>query len=105
MYGTDLAAGEVVWRSNSTDDSGGYGKEATEEEKEKMLERWNYRQNLFLRYLATDDEIPWGNQIIGDIPLPEATYTVRGLALPKEVLKKVMYDNAVKWFPGIDRDF
>ena len=98
MYGTDLAAGDIIW-------DGKGGRQATDEEIEKMKQRLHYRHDLFFRYLATDDEIPWGNYIVGDMPLPKPTYTVKGLALPKEVLNKVFYENAVKWFPGIDKDF
>ncbi|HGY55325.1 MAG TPA: hypothetical protein ENK44_06480 [Caldithrix abyssi] len=98
MYGTDLAAGDFRW-------DGKKGRKSSEKEIEKNLQRLHYRHNLFFRYLATDDEIPWGNYIIGDHALPEPTYTVKGLALPKEVLKKIFYDNAVKWFPGVEKNY
>ncbi len=83
MYGTDLSAGEI----NGED----------------LMKRFLERQNFFFRYYATDDEFPWGNDIIGDKPFPEPTYTVKGLALPPEILKKLFYDNAVKWFPGVEK--
>jgi len=57
------------------------------------------------QYLATDDEIPWGDIISGDRPIPEASYSVTGLALPESVLKKIYYDNVVRWFPGVETNF
>jgi predicted TIM-barrel fold metal-dependent hydrolase len=50
-----------------------------------------YRRDY--RYFATDHEI--------GIPEIRANFKVRGLALPASVLKKIYYENAVKWFPGI----
>ncbi|MCF6268467.1 MAG: amidohydrolase [Melioribacteraceae bacterium] len=98
MYGTDLSGGDIKWKNNLE-------RKATNEEIEKMNERLHYRHDLFFRYLATDDDIPCGNYIIGDMPLPEPTYTVKGLALPKKVLDKIFYENAVKWFPGVEKGF
>lgn len=100
MYGTDLSAGETVWDGKEKK-----GREATQEEINTMVERLNYRHDLFFRYLATDDEIPWGDHIIGDIPQPQPTYNVKGLALPEEVLEKIFYTNSVKWFPGVEKEF
>ena len=50
-----------------------------------------YRRDY--RYFATDQEI--------EIPEIKANFKVRGLALPASILKKIYYENAVKWFPGI----
>jgi len=50
-----------------------------------------YRRDY--RYFATDQEI--------EIPAIKANFKVRGLALPAPVLKKIYYQNALKWFPGI----
>jgi len=50
-----------------------------------------YRRDY--RYFATDQEI--------EIPEIKANFKARGLALPPSVLKKIYYENAVKWFPGI----
>jgi predicted TIM-barrel fold metal-dependent hydrolase len=50
-----------------------------------------YRRDF--RYFATDREI--------EVPLAKANFRVRGLALPIRVLKKIFYDNAVRWYPGI----
>ena len=58
-----------------------------------------------MRYYASDEIFPWANNIRGGKPVPEAEYTVQGLALPQEVLEKVYYKNAVKWFPGIDKEY
>lgn len=41
------------------------------------------------KYLATDESVTCEKR------------TVRGLALPKPVLKKLFYSNAVKWVPGV----
>jgi len=98
MYGTDLSMGKIVW-------DGKKGREATPEKVKSFIERWKYRYKLFFTYLATEDEIPWGNHIIGDKPLPEPTYKVKGIALPKDVLEKIYYKNSVKWFPGVEKDF
>jgi predicted TIM-barrel fold metal-dependent hydrolase len=89
MYGTDLSGGV----SDNQDE--------IESRRDRFLER----QDFFFRYYATDDEFPWGNDIVGDKPFPEPEYSVKGLALPPEVLKKVFYDNAVKWFPGVEKEF
>jgi len=45
------------------------------------------------RYFAADEEI--------EVPLISESAHVRGLALPANVLKKIFYENARKWFPGI----
>lgn len=53
MYGTDLAAGKVVF-----DEKTGKGRVASQQEMDKMLEALKYCDKLFFRYLATNDEIP-----------------------------------------------
>ena len=50
-----------------------------------------YRKDY--RYFATDQEI--------SLPEIKANFKVHGLALPASVLKKIYYENAVKWFPGV----
>ncbi len=45
------------------------------------------------RYFATDQEI--------ELPEIKPNFKARGLALPAAVLKKIYYENAVKWYPGI----
>ena len=57
------------------------------------------------RYYASDEIFPWANNIRGGKPVPEEEYTIQGLALPREVLEKVYYQNAVKWFPGLDKEY
>lgn len=54
--------------------------------KQVLLQR--YRNDL--AYYATDR------------PISRRGYSVRGLALPDDVLRKVFYENAVRWVPGID---
>ncbi len=53
-------------------------------EKQTLLQR--YRSDI--AYYATDQDIARPN------------YTVRGLALPEPILRKVFYENAVRWIPG-----
>jgi len=89
MYGTDR----------------GSSKEMTPEQQEETKKEMEYRGDLFAQYYATSDDIPWGNIISSDHPKPAPTYTVKGLNLPKEVLDKLYYKNAVQWFPGIDKDY
>jgi len=77
----------------------------TVQEQEDLKSSFLDRYNFFLRYYATDDKIPWGNNIYGDKPVPASAYEVQGLALPMEVLQKIYYRNAVEWFPGVDQAF
>ena len=65
----------------------------TQAEKEGEVRGILERHDQFFRYLATDEELPWDY------------YTVRGLALPPEVLDKVFYDNALIWAPSIEKGF
>ncbi len=95
MYGTDRSGGMVKSK----------GVPMTAEDIEESRRSILDRHDLFFRYYATDEDIPWGNHVIGGKPLPEPTYTIKGLALPKEVLDKVFYKNAVKWFPGVEKDY
>ncbi len=89
MYGTDRGAKPTMTLND------------IKKTKEEIL----HRNEIFLKYFATDDEIPWGNIILGDTPKPEPSYSVRGINLPKDILDKVFYKNAVKWFPEVDKDF
>ena len=50
-----------------------------------------YRRDY--RYFATDQEI--------ELPEIKTNFKVHGLALPASTLKKIYYENALKWFPGI----
>jgi predicted TIM-barrel fold metal-dependent hydrolase len=95
MYGTDRNGGRI--KANGTP--------MTETDIEESIRLFLERHDLFFHYYASDEQIPWGNYVISGKPLPKPTYTVKGLALPKEVLDKVFYKNAVKWFPGVEKDF
>jgi predicted TIM-barrel fold metal-dependent hydrolase len=44
-------------------------------------------------WLATDEEVP--------VPRAKAGFTSRGVALPASVLRKIYFENAKKWYPGI----
>jgi len=89
MYGTDMGA------------STGFNDHQRREQKERIKER----NGQFARYYATDDEIPFGDLLSSDKPVREPVYYVTGLALPKEILKKIYYDNVLKWFPGVEQDY
>jgi predicted TIM-barrel fold metal-dependent hydrolase len=95
MYGTDLSAG--IFDED--------GSPFSNEQINNMKRSYLSRHDFFMRYYASDEIFPWANNIRGGKPVPEAEYTVQGLALPKEVLEKVYYKNAVKWFPGIDKEY
>ncbi len=89
MYGTDRGSGISM----------------TEEEKQDYSDGIRFRNDLFLKYYATSDNIPWGNIISSDRPKPNPTYTIQGINLSKEILDKFFYQNAIKWFPGIEKDY
>ncbi|HUU26985.1 MAG TPA: amidohydrolase family protein [archaeon] len=75
LYGTDLSVG-TSW---------------VEFKLSKAFEKMDETYLKDYRYFATDDEMEvW-----------EVNGTFRGLALPKEVLRKLYYENAKKWYPGI----
>jgi len=83
LYGTDRSGGAFnrsVQKARARE---------IESSRRSILER--HRQ--FFQYYATDDEMQWDY------------YTVRGLALPKEVLQRVFYDNIVQWLPGAEKAF
>ncbi len=89
MYGTDQGA------------RGGYNDQQRRERKARMQER----NAQFARYLATDDQIPFGDLLREDKPAGDPEYYVTGIALPKPVLKKVYYDNVLEWFPGAEEGY
>ena len=72
-----------------TDNVVGWNKEGLEAEIRQFEE--TYRDDY--RFFATDEEI--------EAPRIKAGYRVRGLALPAPILKKIFYENAVKWYPGL----
>jgi predicted TIM-barrel fold metal-dependent hydrolase len=75
LYGTDNNVGE-----NKTD-------------LQSKLLQCEQVYDLDYRYFATDQEIA--------VPRIKADFKVVGLALPAPVLRKIYYQNALKWFPGI----
>lgn len=91
LYGLDESAGMIP--SKYLKDMSKVGMRWTDEEvvneKKNLLQRY---RNDFIYYF-TDREIKLKH------------YSIRGLGLPEEVLHKVFYSNAVKWVPGIDKEF
>ena len=57
---------------------------------ENVLREWAARYARDWRYFAGDAEVKFDGG------------TTTGLHLPKDVLRKLYHDNAVKWFPGIE---
>jgi predicted TIM-barrel fold metal-dependent hydrolase len=78
LYGTDAAFGGEDG-SAAAIDSALNGLAAT------------YRQDA--RWLATDEMV--------EVPRAADGFTSKGLALPAPVLKKIYFENAKKWYPGI----
>jgi len=75
LYGTDLGAGRVYMKTSI----------------DSTLARIEQTYSNDYRYFATDEEMQvW-----------EVDGAFRGLALPAGVLRKIFYDNAKKWYPGI----
>jgi predicted TIM-barrel fold metal-dependent hydrolase len=60
---------------------------------DKELQGFDDVYNMHFRYFATAEEI------VSDIVKPG--FTCKGLALPVDVLKKLFYESALKWYPGI----
>lgn len=54
---------------------------------------WETQYALDWRYLSTEDNFEY------------AGHPTVGLNLPKEVLKKLYHDNAMKWIPGLGKSF
>ena len=77
LYGTDLVSG--------------WGDKGAEGDLEKL-------ENTYLsdyRYFATDEQV--------EVHWISPTTVVQGLALPASVLKKIFYENARNWYPGLQR--
>lgn len=91
LYGADISGGMVPTRYLVDMSKVGqqWSLEELKKEKADLLKR--YRDDF--AYYTTDREISRGD------------YSIQGLALPKEVLHKIFYSNAVKWVPGIDKSF
>jgi predicted TIM-barrel fold metal-dependent hydrolase len=58
--------------------------------KELSPDIWELRYAADWRYFSTGDVFDYGD------------HQVQGLDLPRDVLKKLYHDNAVRWIPGID---
>ncbi len=59
---------------------------------EFAVQHWENDYAFDWRFLATDDILLYRG------------HTVRGLALPEPILRKLYHDNAVHWFPGLLAD-
>jgi predicted TIM-barrel fold metal-dependent hydrolase len=68
-------------------DQGDEGRGNAEDLKENLHRVWVHDWKFF-----TTDEVMTSQEVDGPF---------RGLKLPKEVIEKIYYKNAVKWFPGI----
>ena len=53
------------------------------------MQKWESSYAFDWRFLATDDTLTYKDR------------SVKGLALPESILRKLYHDNAVKWFPGV----
>ena len=91
LYGSDISGGMVA--TQYLVDMSKLGQEWTpeevQEEKRILMEKYNGE----FTYFMTDREISRGD------------YSIHGLDLAEDVLKKLFYQNAVNWVPGIDREF
>jgi len=70
---------------------GGWSKAPLDE----RLSRFAQVYELDYRYFATDGQIEASDVARG--------YMIKGLALPAVVVKKLYYQNALRWFPGLMR--
>lgn len=91
LYGLDESAGMIP--TKFLKDMSKVGQQWTSEEVEKEKKYLLQRYKSDFIYYFTDNEIKLKN------------YSVRGLGLPEEVLHKIFYSNAVKWVPGIEKQF
>jgi Amidohydrolase len=91
IYGADISGGLIPTRYliDMSRINERWTPQQLESEKANLLARY---ENDF-RYYATDGEFQ------------RRDYSVKGLALPDDVLHKLFYANAVRWVPGIDRSF
>jgi predicted TIM-barrel fold metal-dependent hydrolase len=91
IYGADISGGLIATRYliDMSKINDRWTPQQLEAEKTTLMRRY---ENDFA-YYATSQEFP------------RRDFTVRGLELPEEVLRKLFYANAVRWVPGIDRDF
>jgi predicted TIM-barrel fold metal-dependent hydrolase len=59
---------------------------------EAALRKYSETLERDWKYFATDERVGF------------QAHTIRGLKLPAKVLRKLYHDNAIRWFPGIQRD-
>lgn len=76
-----LYATDTVWAANTPE--------------AEVLKRLEEMYTLDWRYLATDEMVEF----------PADRLRVKGLALPPPVLRKIFYENAVRWVPGMAPPF
>jgi predicted TIM-barrel fold metal-dependent hydrolase len=91
LYGSDISGGLVA--SPYLVDMSKINDEWKQDDIDKLKADLVSCYEKDYNYLATDKEFSKGN------------YTVRGLALAEDVLKKIYFYNSVSWIPGIDQDF
>ena len=91
LYGLDESGGMIPtqYLKDMTKAGQRWTEEEVKREKRNLLQR--YRNDF--NYYFTDNEIRFKN------------YQIKGLGLPEEVLQKVFYSNAVKWVPGIEKNY
>lgn len=91
MYALDKSGGLVAtdFFVDMTKVNERWTPERVVEEKKELIQAYNRE----FTYYCTDDVIN-----VGD-------YSIRGLALPDDILQKFFYSNAVKWVPGINKAF
>lgn len=79
LYATDMRSTAMDLENNGIADPSGIGKHAHE----VWLRHW--------RFFTTDEKMR----------VPKVDGAFKGLKLPREVIDKIYYKNAEKWFPGI----
>ncbi len=91
IYGLDESGGLIPTKylKDITKVRKQWTKEEISKEKKNLLQRY---RNDFIYYF-TDKEIR------------SKDYSIKGIALPEDVLHKVFYENAVKWVPGIEKSY
>jgi predicted TIM-barrel fold metal-dependent hydrolase len=91
LYGSDISGGLVA--SPFLVDMSKINEKWTGEEILKLKTALLQQYEQDFNYFATDQEFSRGN------------YYVKGLALPDEVLRKIYFDNAIVWIPGVEKNF
>jgi hypothetical protein len=91
LYGSDISGGLVA--TPFLVDMSKIDQRWSEAEVEKIKADHLAQYQREYEYFATDREFDRGD------------YAVHGLALPEAVLRKLYYDNALRWVPGVERGF